>query len=336
MPGARALVYVHDLVGTGRERLLGSVRRHHYAHQVQVFAPGARGLDEGLDCPAFTVATIPPAALLHEHFLRDYVRRGSVSVLATGAATERHNALCVTGGVLHLVVDAETYRRLGLDGTASSVHPGGQFFRVCIDLRADGFRGGDSAYDRAHWCLSRMEPVRVLASHSEGAGTCGPVHFPAEMCMDSREARCQASSCTLAEEARIPSPQALSGLAAVDAAAIHAEAMDDLLEWLGFVHGGLGDCIGAGAPVDEFAMHLTSPQVLDCAPGTGRDLSSLCVVFVVFSVCVCVCVPVPGLPIRSCRVLQLCVCRKGLRRRRGDGGGCARERGRSRSGKGSC
>jgi ribonuclease P/MRP protein subunit RPP40 len=269
---ARALVHVHELAAVGvEERLPGSVRSHRYANQVQVFSPAGGGRRGALECPAFTVATIRPEALLHEHFLRDYVQRGSVSVMTTGAAAERHNALCVAGGMLHLFVDAETYRRLGLDGVASGVHPSGQFFRVQVDLRADGFRSGNRAYDRAHWCLTRMQQVRVLASHSEGGGACcGPVRFAADLCTESRVARCRASSCTVATDTRTPTPQALSALAATDAeGAAPAEAMWDLLEWLGFVHGDMGTCIGAGAPVEEFATHLKSPQVLDCTPGAG-------------------------------------------------------------------
>ena len=273
----RALVHVHALDGSaGEEAVLRSLRAHHYAHQVQVFGPGIGGAGSApaaLACPAFTVATIQPVAVLHERFLRDYIARGSLYVLATGAAAERHNSLCIAGdGILRLVVDAETYRRLGLVGTPSAVHPGGQFFHVQVDLAAPGFRAGDSAYDRAAWCLGRMQPVRVLASHSPSDGSAAAhVRFEPELQTDARAASCRPSSHALASGARVPTLQAMSALAAAhEAPALQAEEVTDLLEWLGFVHGDFGDCIAPGAAVDEFATGLKSPQVLACSPGSGR------------------------------------------------------------------
>ena len=103
-------------------------------------AAGAR-----LGCPAFTVATIRPAALLDERFLQDYIRRGALYVMTTGAGSDRHNTLCIAGGLLHLTVDAETYSQLGLLGRASGVHPRRQFFRVQVNLRGQGFRPSFSA-----------------------------------------------------------------------------------------------------------------------------------------------------------------------------------------------
>ena len=270
----RVIVHVHALDGgAGDEALLQSLRAHHYAHQVQVFSPGSDA-PSALACPAFTVATIQPVAMLNERFLRDYVARGSLYVLATGAAADRHNSICIAGdGVLRLVVDAETYRRLGLEGAPSAVHPGGQFFHVQIDLTAPGFRAGDSVYDRTAWCLGRMQPVRVLASHSLDDGSeAAHVRFAPELQTDARDARCRPSSHTLAPGVRVPTIQAMSALAAApaEAAALPAEEVTDLLEWLGFVHGNLGDCIAPGAAVDEFATSLKSPQMLACSCGTGH------------------------------------------------------------------
>ena len=159
MANSRVMVHVHTLDGAEEEHLPRSIRTHHFAHQVQVFCPGevpSKPSPE-LECPAFTVATIRPVAVLHEEFVRNYVRQGSLYVMTTGSAVDRHNTLCIAAGILHLTVDSETYRRLGLVGTPSAVHPSGQFFHVQVDLSAEGFSAGDSNYDRTHWCLERMQ-----------------------------------------------------------------------------------------------------------------------------------------------------------------------------------
>ena len=272
MSACRVIVQEHSLDGVGAEQLPASTRSHHFASQLHVFSPTAPAAGSRLGCPAFTVATIRPAALLDERFLQDYIRHGALYVMTTGAGSDRHNTLCIAGGLLHLTVDAETYSQLGLLGRASGVHPRKQFFRVQVDLRGQDFRPGDSNYDRALWCLSRMQPLRVLASHSVDGDTTRAVLFPAELKSESRQACCRTSSRALELNTRIPSPGSL--LAAAPSSSsfsreVTGETIQDLLEWLGFAHGTWPGCIAAGAPIDEFATHLKSPQILDWVPGTG-------------------------------------------------------------------
>jgi len=272
MENPRVIVHVHPLDGDEEHHFPRSTRSHHFAHQVQVFCPGISiKPSPELACPAFTVATIRPVAVLNEEFVRDYIRRGSLYVMSTGSAVDRHNTLCIAVGILHLTVDAETYRRLGLVGTPSAVHPSGQFFHVQVDLRGEGFRTGDSNYDRTHWCLERMQPVRVLASHIIDGVASSAVHFARELQTENKQARCRESSHALPSDARIPTPQSLSTLGETpDTAELAADEMTDLVEWLGFAHGNLRGCISSGAPVDDFATILLSPQVLACLPGTGH------------------------------------------------------------------
>jgi ribonuclease P/MRP protein subunit RPP40 len=240
---------------------------------VQIFSPGkpSKSPIDVLSCPAFTVATIQPVALLNENFLCSYIRRGSLYVMSTGLAVDRHNTLCITGGMLHLFVDSDTYRRLGIVGKASGVHQSGQFFHVQINLGAEGFHAGDSNYDRTYWCLKRMHQVRVLASHTLDGAATSTVDFAAELQTENRQARCHLSSHTLAPDVRMPSVPELSALVeAPGSDDVPSETFGDVLEWLGFVHGNMQGCIASGAPVDEFATCLQSPQLLASSLGTGH------------------------------------------------------------------
>ena len=114
--------------------------------------------------PVFTVATVRPEVFLDEEFVAKYVRPGGLYCLSTGTAVDRHNTLCVAGGVLRLTVDAATYAKLGLDGCRSRVHPDAPFHLISLPIASPAFKQGDAAFERAKWSLARLSPVRLLAS----------------------------------------------------------------------------------------------------------------------------------------------------------------------------
>ncbi|KAJ1481110.1 hypothetical protein T484DRAFT_1808607, partial [Baffinella frigidus] len=143
-----------------------SVLLHHFAHQVEVLIPGeGKGEAGGAEPPpVFTVATVRPDVFLDEAFAAENVRPGGLYCLSSGPAVDRHNTLCVAGGVLRLTVDAATYAKLGLDGRRSRVHPDSPFHLISLPIASPAFKQGDAAYERAKWCLARLSPVRLLAA----------------------------------------------------------------------------------------------------------------------------------------------------------------------------
>jgi hypothetical protein len=204
--------------------------------------------------PVFTVATVRPACLINSEFISKYVERGCVYVLAVDTSVDRHNTLCVVAGRLTFSVHRETFWQLGLQGKRCPLSSSSEFYIVEIELSRLSKTPDDPEYSRLLWSLSRMSACRVIAVHVLDGQT-HRVDFPSQHCVSSSDAACVASFQDFAS-LRTPTMAEFSSPAP-------QEAISDLFEWLGLVHGGCCSAASTSALDDEFPCGLRSPQELE-------------------------------------------------------------------------
>jgi ribonucleases P/MRP protein subunit RPP40 len=257
------LIVVNSLVEDGAKRRWASLRDHHFLQKMQIYFPCSDGsdLDFFSTPPAYTTAVVRPEGFLDQNFLDEYVKRGDLYCLSLGPSVDRHNTCAIVRNKMILSICHETYCQLGLSGVRSAFK-GSEFYSVEIDLKSPKFCTGQSEYERARWCLSRMQPCRFLATHlCEGKSDI--VRYPEAYCGDQTAAACSTNRRPIADDIRIPTMDEFKQAAG-------NELYHDAFEWLGFLHCGFLSCIKRQPPADEFPTILRSP--VECAFSFGKGV----------------------------------------------------------------
>ena len=238
---------------------------HHFIQKIQIFLPISGKSDDFElfpSLPSFAVAVVRPEGFLDRFFLDSYAKQAGLYCLSVGPSVDRHNTCAIFRGKLVLSVCTETYGQLGLSGVRSSFK-GREFYFVEIDIESPKFSAGNKEYDRARWCLSRMQPCQFLATcFSEGSSSI--VEFPREYCEEQSAAACLSNRRIIAEDIRIPT------MSEFKQEAVGNELYHDIFEWLGFLHNGFLSCIRKQPPADEFPTILRSP--VECSSTVGRGV----------------------------------------------------------------
>ena len=173
----------------------GYIRARPVVHQLETVRPQkrARDTDSGRRGGKFVAAYCSLSHLLDPSFLDRHVRSdGCLTAVMHEAACDRGNVAFIADGRLHLFVDVDTYKTLGLQGTnvytgtvppsaAKAAVEGSADRRwICIDLRPTGFRPGDAEYDRVVWCVGaeRIPACTWLLSYQRRDGGFGEVELP--------------------------------------------------------------------------------------------------------------------------------------------------------------
>lgn len=196
---------------------------------------------------AFERVTLEPHLLLDEAFLDAHVRTGRLEAAAARADVERGNGVFVTaGGRLVLLLDARTYRELGLEGPVVR-GAFGERRRVEVDMSRAAFRPGAKLYDRVRWCLEgRVPPLDLVAAWTDADGREAPIRWPGGAAAE----RVGMGGAAIEDLG--------AGVAVPDAGAV-ARHPASACEWLGLVAGRLSGALrtvaaGAGAPQAELEL----------------------------------------------------------------------------------
>ena len=266
----RLIIRFDELSEKSDKQIWKSISDHHFLQKIQIFFPSygaSKTIGIGSDStflssvPSFTIAELCPVAFIEPTFLDSYVKRGTVYCVSAGPSVDRHNTCAVVGHKLILSICHETYGQLGLSGERCPLK-GSQFYVVEINIGRSTFLQGTSEYDRAYWCLSRMQPCRFLATHFH-EGSSDTVRFPTEFCKHQRTAACKTHMRPIDDDIRIPTMDEFKQAAG-------CEMYADLFEWLGFLHCGFLSCIRGRPPADEFPTTVRSP--VECASAIGRGV----------------------------------------------------------------
>ena len=106
--------------------------------------------------------------LLEEEFLSTHLRGtgNCFAASSVGVVPHRSNSFCITPWkMFHLYVDRETYVKLGLQGKCITARDSpSKIYEVSVDLSDPSFKAGSPNYERFHWCLKRIAPVKVAMS----------------------------------------------------------------------------------------------------------------------------------------------------------------------------
>ena len=159
-PGSAA----QEVVG-GEDRVAAHVRRRAVCHQVETVCPGRAAVGGALSGATFQAVRCTLAELLTPACLNLYARGGrSMTAVAHRAPLDRGNVAWITqAGWLHMCLDLDTYRALGMQGrrvNVSGAEPAGKRGAgterrlVSVDVACESFAPGDAVYDRVLWCTS--------------------------------------------------------------------------------------------------------------------------------------------------------------------------------------
>lgn len=197
-PASRVLAW-HSSFAHAASRALEVVRAHAMGQQLELCLPGAAGreLAEALqwETSFYYELRTSVAMFLSPAFLRDYVARGSVYMIAKNLpvdGADAASAMLLPTGELLLLVDRETYEQLGLVGvryggasplraTSAAAARFGQRYLVTLDLKtlaladaaAKDEGSAPSFRERVAEILStRLQPLEMfLCAYNERGAT---------------------------------------------------------------------------------------------------------------------------------------------------------------------